>query len=214
MPTPIAPASFYRKRSYRFANVARAHSTPRSLALRAHIVLRAAGPERPTNLQIGHALGCSNLTVGKWRRRYLALGLPGLQFVMRQGVRDDCLPHAFQVISVASAFLKTRIAPSPGGPQMNSSPPCSTPYTPSDEPLKYLASPARRRSQAPQECVWLNSHDADFDTRAHAICQLYAKALDYYAQGRLVLCGMKNGHASAGAQSPHQTCAARATRTA
>ena len=29
----------------------------------------------------------------------------------------------------------------------------------------------------------------DFDAKAHIICQLYAKALAYYAQGRLVLCG-------------------------
>jgi transposase len=35
---------------------------------------------------------------------------------------------------------------------------------------------------------WLNSHDEDFDAKAHTICQLYAKALDYYHQGRLVIC--------------------------
>ena len=66
-----------------------------------------------------------------------------------------------------------------------------------------------------KSAYWLNSHDEDFDAKAHIICQLYAKALAYYAQGRLVLCGdEKNGQASAGAPSPHPTCAARATRTA
>jgi len=35
---------------------------------------------------------------------------------------------------------------------------------------------------------WLNSHDTDFDAKAHAICQLYAQALDAYQHGRLVIC--------------------------
>jgi hypothetical protein len=35
---------------------------------------------------------------------------------------------------------------------------------------------------------WLNSHDADFDTKAQAMCQLYVKALEAYEQGRLVRC--------------------------
>jgi transposase len=35
---------------------------------------------------------------------------------------------------------------------------------------------------------WLNSHDEDFHAKAHSICQLYAKALDAYQHGRLVIC--------------------------
>ena len=35
---------------------------------------------------------------------------------------------------------------------------------------------------------WLNSHDEDFEAKAHAICQLYVKALEAYQQGRLVIC--------------------------
>jgi len=35
---------------------------------------------------------------------------------------------------------------------------------------------------------WLNSHDEDFDAKAHPICQLYAKAIEFYKQGRLVMC--------------------------
>src|SRR5262249_59771979 len=34
----------------------------------------------------------------------------------------------------------------------------------------------------------LNSHDEDFDAKAHTICPLYAKALESYQQGRLVIC--------------------------
>ena len=43
--------------------LARAHSTPQSLSLRARIILRAADIDTPTNLQIGHNLGCTNHTV-------------------------------------------------------------------------------------------------------------------------------------------------------
>jgi hypothetical protein len=35
---------------------------------------------------------------------------------------------------------------------------------------------------------WLNSHDPDFDTKAHEICQLYVKAPTMYRQGRLLIC--------------------------
>jgi len=74
-PTPIAPLIILSQNARTdLQTVARAHSAPQSLALRARIVLRAAKLNRPTNLKIGHELGCSNLTVGKWRRRYLVLG--------------------------------------------------------------------------------------------------------------------------------------------
>src|SRR5713101_10099930 len=86
MPTPIAPRIILAQNAQlELQTLARAHSTPQSLALRARMVLRAAAVEQPTNLQIGHELGCSNLTVGKWRRRYLELGLPGLQDAPRSG---------------------------------------------------------------------------------------------------------------------------------
>ena len=39
-----------------------------------------------------------------------------------------------------------------------------------------------------KSAYWLNSHDEDFDAKAHIICQLYAKALEAYQQGRLVIC--------------------------
>jgi len=35
---------------------------------------------------------------------------------------------------------------------------------------------------------WLKSHDADFDAKAHTICQLYAHAIEASQQGRLVMC--------------------------
>jgi len=35
---------------------------------------------------------------------------------------------------------------------------------------------------------WLNSHDPDFEAKAHDICQLYVHALRGFQQGRLVIC--------------------------
>jgi transposase-like protein len=47
------------------------------LALRARIVLACAEPGT-TNLAVAARLGISNLTVGKWRRRFAERGLEGL----------------------------------------------------------------------------------------------------------------------------------------
>ena len=35
---------------------------------------------------------------------------------------------------------------------------------------------------------WLNSHDPDFETKAHGLCDLYVNALHFFPQGRLVIC--------------------------
>ena len=76
MPTPFAPRIILSQNlQTNLQALARAHSTPQSLALRARIVLRAADVDTPNNVQIGRDLNCSNHTVGTWRRRYLALGL-------------------------------------------------------------------------------------------------------------------------------------------
>jgi len=39
-----------------------------------------------------------------------------------------------------------------------------------------------------KSAYWLNSHDEDFDAKAHDICQLYTQALAFFEQGRLVIC--------------------------
>src|SRR5215475_4362274 len=86
MPTPIAPRIILAQNArVDLQTLARAHTTPQSLALRARMGLRAAAVDQPTNLQSGREVGGSNLTVGKWRRRYLALGFPGLQAALRSG---------------------------------------------------------------------------------------------------------------------------------
>ena len=191
MPTPIAPRIILSQNARRdLQAVARAHSTPQSLALRARIVLRAAELDRPTNLKIGHELSCSNLTVGTWRRRYLALGLPGLQDAIRLGrPRTIASPTRVQVLSVASAL-----------PQEQDR--TVTRWTLEEivaTLLDALHTASISRSsiwrilqdvdlKPHKSAYWLNSHDEDFDAKAHTICQLYAKALDYSSQGRLVLC--------------------------
>ena len=86
MPTPFAPRIILAHHlRTNLQALAHAHSTPQSLALRARIVLRAADVDTPNNVQIGRDLHCSNHTVGKWRRRYHALGFAGLQDAPRSG---------------------------------------------------------------------------------------------------------------------------------
>ena len=63
----------------------RAGSTPQALALRCRIVLSAAAPDHPCNQDIASQLGCNRHTVGRWRERFVATGLEGLQDAPRSG---------------------------------------------------------------------------------------------------------------------------------
>jgi transposase len=191
MPTPIAPRIILSHNACTdLQALARAHSTPQSLALRARIVLRAAELDRPTNLKISHELGCSNLTVGKWRRRYLDLGFSGLQDALRSGrPRAITSPTRVQVISVASTLPQDQDR-------------TVTRWTLDEIAATLLdalnTDPISRSSvwrilhevdlKPHKSEYWLNSHDEDFDAKAHTICQLYATALAFYQQGRLVVC--------------------------
>jgi transposase len=154
------------------------------------MVLRAADCDRPTNLHISRELGCDNRTAGKWRRRYRALGFPGLHDALRSGRPQVIAPLTrVHVLSVASAL-----------PQDHER--TVTRWT-LDEIvatlLDALGTEALSRSSIwrilhevdlkPHKSeYWLNSHDADFEVKAHTICHLYAKALASYPQGRLVIC--------------------------
>ena len=191
MPTPIAPPIILaQKAQVELHTLARAHTTPQSLAIRARMVLRAAAVDQPTNLQIGRELRCSNLTVGKWRRRYLELGLPGLQDAPRSGRPRTMAPATrVQVISVASALPQDQKR-------------AVTRWTLAEivaACLDALHTAALSRSSVwrilqevdlkPHKSeYWLNSHDEDFDAKARHICHLYAQALEAYHQGRLVIC--------------------------
>ena len=61
----------------------RRRKTARGLALRSHIVLRAASGM--SNTQIAEELRVTNATVGKWRSRYISGGLAGLLDEPRSG---------------------------------------------------------------------------------------------------------------------------------
>ena len=69
----------------RLGALLRAGSTPQALAFRCRIVLRAADPDQPANLQIAAELDCNRHTVGHWRNRFLEQGLAGLQDAPRSG---------------------------------------------------------------------------------------------------------------------------------
>ncbi len=86
MPSPHAPPIVLAvEKREQLEALVRAHSTPQAFAFRAKIVLRAADEDAPCNLQIAVELGCARDTVGLWRRRFAAQGLPGLQDAPRSG---------------------------------------------------------------------------------------------------------------------------------
>ena len=66
-------------------SLVRAGSTPQALVLRCRLILRAADGDHPTNLQIAAEFDCNRHTVARWRNRYLAKGLAGLQDAPRSG---------------------------------------------------------------------------------------------------------------------------------
>ncbi len=86
MPVPIAPqVTLAGDEQSRLESIVRAHSTPQALAFRCQVILRAAAPDRPSTLQVASELHCNRHTAGRWRSRYLAQGLSGLQDAPRPG---------------------------------------------------------------------------------------------------------------------------------
>src|SRR5215813_8837599 len=86
MPVPLAPqVTLAEAEQTRLESIVRAHSTPQALAFRCQLILRAAAPDQPANLQVAQELHCHRHTVGRWRSRYLAQGLSGLQDAPRPG---------------------------------------------------------------------------------------------------------------------------------
>jgi hypothetical protein len=86
MPAPLAPqVTLVGEEQSHLESLIRAHSTPQALAFRCRVILRAAAPDRPSNLQLANELHCNRHTVGRWRRRYLQDGLRGLQDASRPG---------------------------------------------------------------------------------------------------------------------------------
>jgi transposase-like protein len=86
MPNPFAPVlSLTEQERNRLEALSRAGSTPQAFAFRVRVVLRAADPDCPPNLQIAAELDCNRQTVARWRSRYWRQGLAGLQDAPRPG---------------------------------------------------------------------------------------------------------------------------------
>lgn len=64
-------------------SIANSRSYPHSLVWLAPIVLTCGAGETKTTIAI--RMGLTGMTVGKWRKRYLALGLEGLHDELRSG---------------------------------------------------------------------------------------------------------------------------------
>ncbi len=74
----------------------RARSTPQALVFRCRLILRLAAEDQPTNLEVAAVFRCDRHTVGIWRNRYLAQGIPGLQDAPRSG-----RPRSFSPLATA-----------------------------------------------------------------------------------------------------------------
>ena len=86
MPVPLAlPLTLTHDEQVRLESLVRAHATPHALVLRCPVMLRAAAPAPPSHLPVAHDLQCPRRTVGRWRPRYRAQGLHGLQDAPRAG---------------------------------------------------------------------------------------------------------------------------------
>ncbi len=79
---PVVPVSLNVEEKNQLLSIARSRSLPHRVVQRAQIVLACAEDEPKT--AIAKRMGLSNVTVGKWRRRYREHGLEGLH--------DNCVP--------------------------------------------------------------------------------------------------------------------------
>lgn len=80
---PVTPITLDEHQKDQLLGIARSRSLPHGIVRRAQIVLACA--EGETHTAIAERFGVSNITVGKWRRRYLEQGLEGLHDELRSG---------------------------------------------------------------------------------------------------------------------------------
>ena len=80
---PTTPITLVEHQKDQLLGIARSRSLPHGIVRRAQIVLACADGE--THTAIAERFGVSNITVGKWRRRYLEQGLEGLHDELRSG---------------------------------------------------------------------------------------------------------------------------------
>jgi putative transposase len=80
---PVASLSISEEEKAHLLSIANSRSLPHSIVQRAQIVLACAAGE--SNASIAKHLRLSNMTVGKWRKRYLDYGIEGLHDELRAG---------------------------------------------------------------------------------------------------------------------------------
>ena len=135
-------------------------------------------------------MACERHTVGRWRQRYLAHGLNGLGGCPALGPATACFPplSASRCCRWRPGTRPRILVPPPGGVLMTWSQRSSSvaSYLPVSSSIWRILEEADRKPH--RSVYWLNSHDPDFEAKAHALCQLYVHALRFYQPGRLVIC--------------------------
>jgi len=100
----LPPLAMTEQTRQQLESMAKSRSLPHGLVRRAEIVLLAA--EGWPNKAIGEAVGLSQVTVGKWRRRFVEHGLNGLYDELRPGAPRSISDE--QVAEVVYKTLKTK----------------------------------------------------------------------------------------------------------
>ena len=190
MPVPLAcPVTLAPEEHARLESLVRAHSTPQALAFRCRLILRTAAPDRPSNLHVAAEMACERHTVGRWRQRYLAHGVNGLQDAPRSGRPQRVSPLGTRGCArngdQETGHVSLSRHPVESGRLGRST-------------LQHRRPPLSRSSiwrlleeadlKPHRSVYWLNSHDPAFEVKAQDICQLYLHALRFYQEGRLVIC--------------------------
>ena len=100
MGRPLPPLELSPSDREQLESMTRSRSLPHGLVRRAEMVLLAA--EGWPNEAVAATVGVSRVTVGKWRRRFLENGLPGLHDERRPGA-----PRSITDEQVAEVVYKT-----------------------------------------------------------------------------------------------------------
>ena len=190
MPVPLAPqVTLADAEQTRLESIVRAHSTPQALAFRCS---SSYGPRRRiirrtcswlrncTATAIPWAVGA----VAIWRRASVA-------YKMRRvwGDRGAFPPSArLDVMSMATRKPARYHCPATrwSSRQLGHCP--CTGATLADESLSIWRLLDDADLKPHRSVYGLNSHDPDFEPKAHDICALYVNALRYLEQSRLVMC--------------------------
>jgi transposase len=111
--SPLQPISLSAEEQSQLESWSRSRHITRALAIRARIVLTCRGGR--SNREVARRLGVTAQTVGKWRRRFVALGLRGLRDQPRPGA-----PRSISDALVEAVLAKTLHEQPPDAPRWSS----------------------------------------------------------------------------------------------